>query len=188
MTEPTVVPVEVKPPSLSSVTDLVAHVRLTHHVNARVLLCRVDLAMGTVVEGRRDVGRGAAQEVRTAFTRMRAELLGHMAVEERAVFPYLRAIDAADRRLGHAPVEAFAPASPLKLAMQRAAEEELVARQLAGLAKVCAKEAREDFEPVVAALADLLQDLGEHSEFERDVLYPMGAEAELRVVSRAMRP
>jgi len=172
--------------SASSVSELVAHVRLSHHVTSRVLLGRVEVAMVGVGDARRDEGCSALR-MRHTFSRMRAELLCHMATEERAVFPYLRAIDAADRRLGHAPVEAFGSASPLRLAIERAVEEDLTTRQIGGLQASCRADLAHDWEPVIVALRELQLDLAEHVRFESEVLFPRGEIVERRVVARAMR-
>lgn len=172
-------------PAQQTVSDLVTHVRLSHHVATRVLLCRVEVALVGALDGRDDQGALAA---RHAFGKLRSELVAHMAGEERSVFPYVRAIDAADRRLGHPPVEAFNAASPLMLAMERAGAEDLLVRDLLALQTSLRLDASHDWEPAVAALRELHVDLVDHIRFENDELFPRAADAERRVISRAMAP
>lgn len=166
--------------------DLVTHLRLSHHVTTRVLLCRVEVAIVGAIEPRRD--DALALRVRQSFGKLRAELIAHMAGEERSVFPYVRAIDAADRRLGHPPVEAFGPSSPLRLAAERAGAEDLLVRDLLTLQTTMRLDATHEWEPAVAALRELHNDLVEHIRFENDELFPRAADAERRVITRAMTP
>lgn len=174
------------PPEPRSIADMVTHLRLSHHVTTRVLLCRVEVAIVGAVEPRRDDALGL--RVRQAFGKLRSELIAHMAGEERSVFPYVRAIDAADRRLGHPPVEAFGASSPLRLATERAGAEDILVRDLLALQATMRLDATHEWEPAVAALRELHVDLVEHIRFENDELFPRAVEAERRVLTRAMTP
>ncbi len=116
-----------------------------------------------------------------SFVSLRLDLVNHMAIEERTVFPYLRAVDEADRRMGYLPLAAFDGVSPLGLALERAASEDRVATELRALEAECKSDDPRQWRKVELALRELRIELIRHIGYENEVLYPRALQVEHRV-------
>jgi regulator of cell morphogenesis and NO signaling len=163
-----------------SLTELAGHIVETHHLFTTLELARLGHLLDKV-RSKHEGNHPEVADVASAFARLRADLIPHMFREEKVLFPYIVAMDAAKRTGGKAPVPPFGTVrNPIRTMM---AEHETAGDLLAELRAATAgfappPDACMTFRALYDGLHDLEKDLHQHIHLENNILFPRAAELE----------
>lgn len=164
----------------SSLADLAAHVVRRHHRYVRDESPRIELLLQKVVNrhGEAHPELGAIQDT---FVALSQELFAHMMKEERILFPFLEAMEAAARSGQPAPLGCFASVS-LPIARMLADHDDAGAllakmRDLSGGYRA-PDGSCPSYRGLYQALEEFERDLHHHVHLENNILFPRAVEME----------
>lgn len=169
--------------------DLITTLRVTHHVTTRVMLDDIDRIVRRISAQARPKDATRVDALRRIFHFFRDDLRSHLLGEERVVFPYMVALEAAVERGGPLPHAAFrSVASPIQVMKNEQETSERSLRRLEdGIAVAqVAGTPTPDWTSLDAAVARLRTDLAEHVRLEQHVLFPAAIELERQVTARRL--
>jgi regulator of cell morphogenesis and NO signaling len=174
----------------SSLADLTAHIVGRHHRYVRDESPRIELLLQKVVSrhGEAHPELGAIQDT---FVALSQELFAHMMKEERILFPFLEAMEAAARGGQSAPLGCFAS---VELPISRMLADHDDAGAL--LAKMRAlsggyrtpEESFPSYRGLYQALEEFESDLHHHVHLENNILFPRAVEMERSLKEAAHVP
>jgi regulator of cell morphogenesis and NO signaling len=164
----------------SSLADLAAHVVRRHHRYVRDESPRIELLLQKVVNrhGEAHPELGAIQDT---FVALSQELFAHMMKEERVLFPFLDAMEAAARAGQPAPLGCFASVE-LPIARMLADHDDAGAllakmRDLSGGYRA-PDGSCPSYRGLYQALEEFERDLHHHVHLENNILFPRAVEME----------
>lgn len=172
-----------------SLGAVLAHVEAAHHVLARRELARAGERLARLARVADDQGT-LVREIAGLVTDLEGELLSHMSKEERVVFPYLRALEAAAVAGRPMPVPPFLTLrNPLRV-LER--EHQAIALYLGRLEAVTGGWRRPapngegsdgDRAGLLAGLRTLAEDLDQHMLLEEHLVFRVASALEPRVLA-----
>jgi regulator of cell morphogenesis and NO signaling len=164
----------------SSLADLTAHIVQRHHRYVRDESPRIEMLLQKVVNrhGEAHPELGAIQDT---FVALSQELFAHMMKEERILFPFLEAMEAAARSGQPAPLGCFASVS-LPIARMLADHDDAGAllakmRDLSGDYRA-PDGSCPSYRGLYQALEEFERDLHHHVHLENNILFPRAVEME----------
>ena len=164
----------------SSLADLTAHIVRRHHRYVRDESPRIELLLQKVVNrhGEAHPELGAIQDT---FVALSQELFAHMMKEERVLFPFLDAMEAAARAGQPAPLGCFASVE-LPIARMLADHDDAGAllakmRDLSGGYRA-PDGSCPSYRGLYQALEEFERDLHHHVHLENNILFPRAVEME----------
>ncbi len=164
----------------SSLADLTAHIVQRHHRYVRDESPRIELLLQKVVNrhGEAHPELGAIQDT---FVALSQELFAHMMKEERVLFPFLDAMEAAARAGQPAPLGCFASVE-LPIARMLADHDDAGAllakmRDLSGGYRA-PDGSCPSYRGLYQALEEFERDLHHHVHLENNILFPRAVEME----------
>lgn len=168
----------------ATLSELVAHILIKHHAFMREVLPRIGLALPKVQRAHGARHGAVIEPLKREFEALCLELEAHLEKEERVLFPYIQALDAAVAGLeGLPPHHCGTVRNPIR---QMEHEHTNAGRALAEMRRLTSDYARPaDACPTFAGLYQDLQameaDLHEHIHLENNILFPraVAIEAEL---------
>ncbi|MBI2391357.1 MAG: hemerythrin domain-containing protein [Deltaproteobacteria bacterium] len=168
--------------------DLINHLLEVHHAPTRTMLTKIDRLLARVL----DVVcvRPPLDSIATIHDALRDDLLAHMTKEEREVFPWIAALDEAQRDGRPAPPSPFGR-------FARPVARSVVEHESIRSAFIRLRAATGDLQPpddacramraLYSTFAELERDLDEHMRLEHDVLFPRAEELERAVREETTR-
>ena len=163
---------------------LVDHIVQTHHAYLNQALPRLRHLLATVLKAHQAHHGSMLQEAWRLFSSLDDELRSHLMKEERILFPYIVAIEAAARKgVTPSPASCGSVGNPIR---QMEHEHDSAGRVLEALRQTTADYTLPaDACPTFAALYDgLLQleaDLHQHIHLENNILFPRAQEMEQQI-------
>lgn len=169
-----------------SLTELITHILDTHHVFTRAELERLPALIEKVTNAH-GANHPELFKVSDLFQQLADDLKPHMLKEERILFPYIVALEAAIAQKRLLPFAPFASVTyPIRV---MATEHDNAGNLLHELRAVTSdyqtpKDACFSYHTLYQALAELEKDLYQHIHLENNILFPKAIEMEtpMRVV------
>jgi regulator of cell morphogenesis and NO signaling len=169
----------------ASLRALVEHIQARYHDTLRLELPRLEAMLDKVVNRHGEHLPEVLLPLQQTFKRLQKELLGHMAQEDRVLFPFIIALEAG----GELPVSDAAAWIQSPIAVMEADHAEAGAA-LAFIRQITAGFAPPDwacptFRGLYYGLAQLETDMHLHVHLENNILFPRAARLAERRRSRA---
>ena len=157
-----------------SLTALVHHIQTRYHGPLRFELPRLAAMLDKVVRRHGDHLPETLLPLQRTFTQLQADLLAHMATEDREIFPFIVALEAADASVADAPQWIQSPIAAME------ADHEEAGRALASIRRVTGSFAPPEwacptFRGLYYGLSQLEADMHLHVHLENNVLFPRAA-------------
>lgn len=165
----------------ASLTELADHIEDRHHTYMKRQLPRVENLIHDVMRAHGAQHGAMLTELNRVYTGLRHEIEMHLMKEEQILFPYIREIEAHQRR-GEPmpPMHCGTVQNPIA---QMEHEHDNAGDALAQMRELtngyrCPDDACSKFRELYAALQDMEADLHEHIHLENNILFPKAVELE----------
>jgi regulator of cell morphogenesis and NO signaling len=160
--------------SSQSLESLCAHIISTHHAFVRRELPRLEVLADKVVT-RHGMAEPELARIMGALGRLDEELLQHLAKEERVLFPYIAALERAQRNGNPKPYGGFANVGqPIALMTKEHDEAGGLMAEMRRLSHQFTPpvEACPTYQALYFSLREFEQDLHQHIHLENNILFP----------------
>jgi regulator of cell morphogenesis and NO signaling len=155
-------------------TDLIAHIKDTHHVFVRKECLRIE-ALAEKVVAKHGSNHPELLQAKDLFRDLSGELATHLVKEEQVLFPYIVRLEEAAAAGEPAPPAMFGTiVNPVRMMMQEHDGAGVVLKQLRAVTKnyVMPEDACTSYRAFYEALLGFEADLHQHIHLENNVLFP----------------
>lgn len=170
----------------ASMTELVNHIKRTHHSYMKQELPRLDRLLARVQDAHSEKHAQMLGRVRQVFAGLKMEIEMHLMKEEQVLFPYLRQVEAYRDGEGAAPqLHCVSVRNPVTQMKQ---EHENAAHALERMREITRdydlpEDACESFRALYEGLEELEDDLHQHIHLENNILFPAALKLEAATLS-----
>lgn len=170
-----------------SLSELIDYILDTHHVFTRSESTRLQALIKKVVTAH-GANHPELREIRTTFKSLADDLVTHMLKEERMLFPYIKALEAATRKSNLRPFAPFGTVvNPVRMMMLEHDTAGDLLRWLRSLSSdyTVPPDACLSFQTLYQALENFEHDLHQHIHLENNLLFPRAVELESSLTATA---